>query len=152
MTQQTYSFLDFKASISGPGGSFNIGSDAGVAEEGITFEMEEDKDTMTVGADGEAMHSLHAGKAGKITIRLLKTSPVNQQLSQLYHFQTTSSANHGQNVITGNDIARGDSHVGRQAAFAKFPTVGYSKDGPMNEWVFNVGKLTMQLGTGSPAR
>lgn len=29
---------------------------------------------MTVGADGEVMHSLHAGKSGTITVTLLKTS------------------------------------------------------------------------------
>ncbi len=34
---------------------------------------------MTVGADGEVMHSLHAGKSGTITVTLLKTSPVNKK-------------------------------------------------------------------------
>jgi hypothetical protein len=36
--------------------------------------MTEAKNTMTVGADGEVMHSLHAGKSGTITVTLLKTS------------------------------------------------------------------------------
>jgi hypothetical protein len=45
--------------------------------------MTEAKNTMTVGADGEVMHSLHAGKSGTITVTLLKTSPVNKKLSDV---------------------------------------------------------------------
>jgi hypothetical protein len=56
-----YSFLDVSATISGPGGTFSIGSDAGVAEEGITTAYTGEKNTMTIGADGAGMHSLHAG-------------------------------------------------------------------------------------------
>lgn len=47
---------------------------------------------MTVGADGEVMHSLHAGKSGTITVTLLKTSPVNKKLSLMYNAQSQSSA------------------------------------------------------------
>lgn len=152
MTSNTYSFLDVQGSISGPGGAFSIGQGAGVAEEGITVEFEEDKDTMTIGAGGSVMHSLHAGKAGKVSVRLLKTSPTNQLLNQLYNFQTTSSVNHGQNVITFRDTARGDVINARESGFMKHPTIVYSKDGPMNEWVFNVGRLDITLGTGAPSR
>lgn len=151
MTVQTYSFLDVAAVLSGPGGSFSVGSDAGVAEEGITIEMVDDKNTMTIGAAGDAMHNLHAGKAGKVTIRLLKTSAVNRQLSQLYALQTSSSALHGQNVLTLQDTARGDFGSCRQGAFKKFPSNTYSKVGPMLEWEFDFGQVDQQLGSGAPA-
>ncbi len=36
------------------------------------------KNTMTIGADGEVMHSLHADKSGTVTVNLLKTSPTNK--------------------------------------------------------------------------
>lgn len=52
-----YSFADVTASIDGPGGNFAL--TGGAAEEGIKVEMAEDKNTMTAGADGEVMHSLH---------------------------------------------------------------------------------------------
>mgnify|MGYP001400230651 CR=1 FL=1 len=147
----TYSFTNIFATVTGPGGSFKVSGDgAGSAEEGITAEMDEDKDTQTIGADGEVMHSLHAGRAGKITFRLLKTSPVNNLLSQLYNFQTLSSLTHGRNVIRLTDVARGDVVSGREAAFARQPRVNYSKDGDILEWVFNVGKLDMLLGSGEP--
>ena len=68
----TYSFLDFSASIVGPGGAFDLGYGSGNAEEGVTVAMLEAKNTMTIGADGTPMHSLHAGKSGTITVTLLK--------------------------------------------------------------------------------
>ena len=31
----------------------------------------------------------------------------------------------------------------------RFPTLSYSKDGPMNEWTFNVGYIDQLLGAGT---
>lgn len=146
----TYSFLNVQASISGPGGAFSIGSDAGAAEEGITVSMREEKNTMTVGAGGDGMHSLHGGNSGRITVRLLKTSPVNAQLSALYNFQKSSSANWGQNLIKVSDTIRGDVVVGRQSAFVKLPDLTYAKEGDTIEWEFDVVNLSERLGTGVP--
>jgi len=148
MAAETYSFVNIQASISGPGGSFSLGAGAAVAEEGITVEMQEDKDTMIWGADGILMHSLHAAKPGRMTVRLLKTSPTNANLSSMYNLQQTSSATWGGNVLTVNDNVRGDSITGTSMAFMRFPTIAYSKDGaPMNEWVFG-GIVDQVLGSG----
>ena len=95
----TYSFMDVTASITGVGGSFDLGYGAAVAEEGITTSMIENKNTMTIGADGEGMHSLHAGKGGTVTVNLLKTSPTNRKLSAMYNAQSQSSATWGNNII-----------------------------------------------------
>lgn len=147
----TYSFLDVNAAISGPGGSFSIGSNSGAAEEGIDVEPSEDKNTMVIGADGSPMHSLHAGKPGKITIRLLKTSPFNRMLDQMYNFQAQSSANWGQNTLTIRDKARGDLVNGQQVAFKKRAALKFAKDANTNEWEFDVGVLNETLGSGAPA-
>lgn len=144
----TYSFLDFDFSFSGPGGDFQLGSGAGAAEEGITFSFTEEKNTMTVGADGNVMHSLHAGKSGTATLRLLKTSPVNARLETVYNFQTSTSSRHGRNTLTGRDRARGDVITCRQCAFAKFPDLTYAKDAGSNEWAFHVGMMDPLLGDG----
>lgn len=146
----SYSFLNVQATIAGPGGSFQLGNGAGAAEEGITVSMTEDKDTMTPGADGSVMHSLHAAKTGRVTVRLLKTSPVNQQLSLMYSLQTASSGLHGSNVIVISDTERGDVIACRQVAFAKLPDLTFAKDGGFNEWSFNAGEIDMGLGSGSP--
>lgn len=147
----TYSFMDVAATISGPGGVIMVGSTSGSAEEGITKEMVEDKDTMNIGADGYVQHNLHAGNAGRWTIRLLKTSPTNGLLQSLYNFQKSSSATWGQNVLTVSDIARGDVSVLRSAAFARQPRNAYSKDGPALEWEFLGGVDDTLLGNGAPA-
>lgn len=148
----TYSFLDTSLAISGPGGSFTIGGDGtSAAEEGFTIEPIGEKNTMTESADGDVMHSLHATKTGKLTVRLLKTSPYNRVISQLYNFQTTSSASHGQNVITARDVARGDVASGRKVAFAKQTSVTYAKLGGNQEWEFHIGVLDLLLGSGAPA-
>jgi Protein of unknown function (DUF3277) len=146
----TYSFTDVQASISGPGAAFSLGSGVGNAEEGITIDMIEDKNTMTIGADGSGMHSLHASKAARATVRLLKTSPASAQLSALYNFQAQSSALWGQNLITIGDIARGDQITLRDVAFAKQAPVTYAKDGGIVEWIFDAITRDDLIGSGSP--
>lgn len=142
-----YSFLDSYCSITGPGGTVNIGSGAQTAEEGITFPMEGDKNTRTMSADGSGMHSLHASNAGNVTVRLLKTSPANAALQVLYDTQRQSSALWGQNTITLNNPATGDNITASQVAFSKFPDVTYAKDGGMNEWQFMAISVDHVLGT-----
>ena len=143
----TYSFLDFQCAINGPGGSFSLGNGAGVAEEGLTFEPSEPISTMVIGADGTGQHNLSANRSGKITVRLLKTSPVNSLLAQLYAFQTSSAINHGQNTIVAEDTARGDQITCEQVAFAKAPPIVYAKLGPFLEWEFNGVLMDRVLGS-----
>lgn len=143
----TYSFLDVSASIVGPGGSFDLGYGAANAEEGITVAMVEAKNTMTIGADGEAMHSLHAGKGGTITVTLLKTSPTNAKLSALYAAQSLSSATWGNNVIVVRNSASNDLCSARSVAFQKIPDWQNAKDGGTVAWVFDAGKVDQLLGT-----
>jgi len=85
MAQQvfTYSFKDVHATLAGPGGTISLGNGANVAEEGISCEQIEDKTSWQVGADGSVAYSLHAAEIFRVTVRLLKTSPTNQQLSQM---------------------------------------------------------------------
>jgi hypothetical protein len=144
----TYSFLDVVASLIGPGGAFALGSGAGAAEEGISIEPVEDIDALTVGADGSTMHSLRANKAAKITIRLLKTSPVNEKLSTLLAFQRVSAVNHGQNTLTIENKSMGDVITCQQVGFARAPNVMYARDAGMMEWTFNAGIVDIGLGAG----
>ena len=146
----TYSFLDVTAAMSGAGGNINLGAGSAVSEEGITVEAVEDKSIMTIGADGAGMHSLIASEASTVTIRLLKTSPVNSQLNEMYKQNTISSANHGSNTITIRNPATGDNITLQQVAFKKRPTITYAKEGGMNEWTFDAVKTEMTLGVGTP--
>ena len=142
-----YSFLEVQAAIAGPGGTFNLGNGSGAAEEGITIEMTAEKDIMTIGADGTSMHSLSADNSGMITVRLLKTSPVNAQLQAMYDAQKLDLSLWAQNVITISNTNSGDSVGCRSVAFKKLPNNVYAKEGGMNEWEFNAGAIDTLFGT-----
>lgn len=142
-----YSFLDVNAAIAGPGGATNLASGAGAAEEGITIEPVEDKNVMQVGADGSGQHSLVASNARKVTIRLLKTSPVNAILMAMYNVQSASSTLWGRNTITLTS-GLGDLMTLQQCAFNKPPALTYAKEAGLNEWVLDCIKGDGILGVG----
>lgn len=146
MTSKVYSFLDVQAAIVGPGGGFSIGVGAAVAEEGITIDYTGDLNTMQIGADGEGQHSLSANRSGRISVRILKTSPTNQQLMAMMEFQAASASLHGQNTITIHDSNRGDTITARQVAFAKRPSNTYAAQAGMMEWLFDAVKIDGALG------
>jgi hypothetical protein len=146
MANKTYSFLDVSATLVGPGGFVQLGSGAGNSEEGIEIETSEDINTMTVGADGSGMHSLSANKSGRITVRLLKTSPTNAKLMAMVNVQRTSGATHGQNTLTIRDTNLGDVAVGQQVAFKKIPNNSWAKNAGMLEWIFDAVTIDQKLG------
>lgn len=142
----SYSFQDVTMTIDGEGGNFSVKE--GAAPEGISIEPSGDQNTMTPGADGSVMHSLGASSASTVTVRLLKTSPVNNQLMTLFNYQTVSAARWGRNTITVEDTARGDMVTVTNAAFKKAPNLAYAQEGGTVEWVFDGGKTTYLLGSG----
>lgn len=143
-----YSFLNVNATFAGPGGVVNLAAGAAAAEEGITIEATEDKNVMTIGADGKGQHSLIASNACTLTMRILKTSPVNALLMIMYDLQSASSALWGQNVCTIVDSGRNDYTVVQAVAFKKKPTITYAKEGGMNEWTFDGITANTVLGSG----
>lgn len=144
----SYAFNDVVASLSGPTGTIpSLAYGAAPSDEGISFEMTGDKNTMVTGADGSVMHSLHAEKSGRVIIRLQKTSPVNALLSQMYDLQTTSASLHGQNVIVCQQKAAGDLVTARQCAFKKRPNNSYAKEANIIEWEFDAGAIDQVFGT-----
>lgn len=145
-----YSFQDCVASITGPGGSINMGAGAQVAKEGIKIASVEDKNKMTIGADGSGMNTLVASEARHLTVSLLKTSPTNAALQTLYNQQSLSSLFWGQNVIVVRDAIRGDNIVLTQAAFKKSPDLVFAEEGNMNNWEFDAVYNDTVLGTGTP--
>lgn len=143
----TYSFLDVNATLVGAGAVIDLGAGSANSEEGIATSATADKNTMTIGADGEGMHSLHADKSGTVTVRLLKTSPQNAKLMALYDAQSLSSSLWGQNLITITNSASGDAIGCRSCAFKKVPDIKYAKDGDILEWIFDSIKIDRILGT-----
>lgn len=145
-----YSFLDVVAAISGPGGAFPLGSGAGAAKEGISYEFSAETNRKVVGADGSVMNSLSADKSGKITVRLLKTSLTNALLSAMFNFQRTSGAFWGQNVLTVANPQTGDVMTAQQCSFQRHAANTYAEEGNVIEWEFDAGVIDPLLGTGAP--
>ncbi len=142
-----YSFKDVTATIVGPGAAFSLSGDStGTSGEGINISYVGDKNTMTVGADGSTMHSLHASYAGTVTVNLLKTSGVNYKLNTLFLIQTATSALHGRNVIAITNTFSGDTITCTSCAFKKHPDVVYATDGNVMPWAFDCGKIAPILG------
>jgi hypothetical protein len=146
----TYSLKDVHVTVAGPTGSVILGGGlGGVAEGGIKIEPANDKNIMTVGADGSVMHSLVAGEASTVTITLLKTAVANTILMAMYNVQTQTGLLHGKNTIAINDF-RGDAIANLSAAFKKRPTFTYDKEGGTMEWTFDAALTVPVLGTGVP--
>src|SRR5208337_1881373 len=147
----TYSFLDVVATFSDSNGDFvSLGYGAGTAKEGLTIEMLDDKTKMDIGADGTPMHTLRASNAGRIMVRLLKTSPTNNFLSVIYGSQRFNPLLWGQNIISVRDILQGDTVSASAVAFSRQPVVTYAEDATMNEWQFLCGVIDELLGIGIP--
>lgn len=145
----TYSFADVQCTIKGPGGTISIAQAmAGVADEGISVVHSEDKSTMNVGADGAVMHSLHVAEPGTVTIRLQKTSQINNQLMTMYNYQRQSSLYWGQNIIVVSNPVMGDSATQTNCAFKKAPDFNNPKIAGMVEWSFDAGNVNEILMAG----
>ncbi len=145
----TYSFQNFFVTISGPGGSFAIGGpDTGSADEGFTVEQADDSNTLTTGADGSGMNSLHATRTGTVAVHLLKTSPINSKLSLMFNFQRQLSFNWGLNIISARDIGTGDHYSMSGVAFKRHANNVWSKVGNVLIWPFDVTVLDPNLGPG----
>ncbi len=143
----TYSFQDVSANIAGPTGSIDLGYGAGIAKEGITIEPSAETNTMTIGADGTPMHSLHADKSGNVVVRVLKTSPLNALLQAMYDAQRLSARLWGQNIIVVRQTQSGDITTCDFCAFKKNPSIEYKEDADMIEWRWDVGRIDKVLGT-----
>lgn len=146
MANNVYSFSAVTAGVVGPGLVANLGDGAAAAEEGIEIVRSGDISGMTIGADGEGMHSLFADRSGTITVNLLKTSPMNAVLSAAYAFQTSNPAAHGQNTFTLVDKVRGDVVTAQQCAFKKHPDLTYGKESRIVVWEFYAVKIDGILG------
>ena len=142
-----YSFMDTHCVLTSADGVVDVGYGAAVAEEGITVAMGGDKNTMTIGADGKGMHSLHCDNSGQVTLRLLKTSPTNAKLMNVYNSQKSNTKKWGKNTITLNHSGSGDNITASKCAFKKAPDYENAKDGKLVEWIFDSIEIEEILGT-----
>lgn len=144
---KTYSFLDVLCAMAGPGLAIDMSAGAGLADEGISFSPNGDINSMTIGADGTGMNTLRADKSGTITVRCLRASPLNSQLSLAFALQRSSSAAHGQNTITLVDRNKGDNVTAQNVAFQRAPALSFGKEAGLVEWTFSAVTIDFALGS-----
>lgn len=151
MFANAYSFADVTATYVGPGGMITLGDGAGPAEEGISFTQADGKGTLLMGADGSGTHSLHKAQNGIATVRLLKTSPINNLLMTAYNIETRSASLYGRGVIVLRNAAAGDVVTCLGCGWVKVPDLSYGKEAGVHEWPFNAVRIEYLLGTGTPS-
>jgi hypothetical protein len=115
-----------------------------VEDEFIDVERDEDAYTKKVGVSGEVARIKNKNKAGKITVRLMQSSPSNDELSLL------ATLDEFADVGAVPILCRDDS--GR-ALFAsifgwvkRFPKAIYRKDITGREWQIDTASLEVYLG------
>lgn len=143
----TYSFSAVTATLAGPTGVIDLGFGAAVSKEGISVSLGQTRNTMTVGADGEVMHSLKSDKSGTITVRLLETSDTNAALQAMYDAQALSASAWGNNTIVIRNKGNDEVVTARSVAFQRQPDRNYAEEGTLLEWVFDCGKIDTVRGT-----
>lgn len=143
-----YSFLDVDATLTAAGASIDLGYGSAVAGTGIEVSLNNDRNAMTIGADGEGMHSLRADKSGTVTVRLLAISDRNELLQKLFNAQSLSSSTWGANVITIRNRGNNEITVCRGCAFKRQPTRSYATEGQEAvEWTFDCIKVDTETGS-----
>jgi hypothetical protein len=147
----TYSFLDVQATLTGPGGSFDLASN-GLAEEGLKYSMIGPKDIMTMGANGNGMHTLVGSNGARVEMSFLKTAPANAVLNHLYTYQSSSSAYWGQNQLTINNPITGDSVTLLGGSFEKQADNAYAMQANLLIWPFLFITRLDKLGNGGNPR
>jgi hypothetical protein len=149
MAQIVYSLADYKFTYITSYGVV-IPIQGNIDDGGLTFDFIEDKSNMTISADGIGwVHSLHAGKGATATLGLLKTSLINSLLMVQYNIQQETSALFGNDQIAVANVNTRDVFYAEGVAFKKVPQQKQGKDPGVNEWTFNIGKLSLQLGLGN---
>lgn len=143
----TYSFQNVSATLVGTGGVVDLGYGSGNDKEGISITFNATRNTMTIGADGEVMHSLKSDKSGVVAVRLMRTSDKNAQLQLMANAQFLSPALHGTNVITIRDKGNNEVCVCRDVAFQNVANRTFAEDGSVQEWLFDCGKIDFVTGT-----
>jgi hypothetical protein len=108
------------------------------------------KCTLVIPAIGTIYLGADAGRAGIVTVRLLKTATVNGTLADAYYRTTASGRAHGNGTFRIKDISKADGDgddIGcYNVAFAKFADVTYAKEGGEMVWTFHCGRIHHILG------
>lgn len=136
MSTATYDLKAVRFAVDGvPVGDFANG-------DAVTIEWDEDSWTKTVGASGGVVRSRSGNNTGKITFRLLPSSPLNRTWSDL----KARDDRDGDGVVTIyiEDLRSGTKVQAPEAWIMKEPSLTYGQTAQEAvEWVFDTGQMTI---------
>ncbi len=106
----------------------------------VTIARNEDAFTLQVGSDGEAARSKSNNKSGRMTIRLLQTSPSNDVLSTL---ALADEVTPGGAVFpfACKDLNGGSLHTAQTGWIVKKPDAEYVVEAGEREWILETDDL-----------
>jgi hypothetical protein len=143
-----YSLSDISASFKGNGGSFPIGGESSLADEGVKITQVNPANVMKSGTGKSFVHSRVVSSSATVTFEFLKNSAVHSQFATVYNLQLLTGLGWGENIITLDSKSSGDSWTFVGVAFQKRPDVSYTKEAENIIWTFDVGSCEGLLGSG----
>lgn len=122
--------------------------DSGFAEDSmIKIEPDEKAFTYTVGVDGSVTRSKTKNKVAKITISLMQSSYVNDQLSALYTLDINAPNGAGVAPFLLRDINGTTLCAGAHAWIEKTPDQEFARDAKVREWPIICADLNIFVGS-----
>jgi hypothetical protein len=110
----------------------------------IEVERDEDGFTSYVGSLGDVCRTRNLNRMGKITVTLMASAPVNDQLAAAAQLDEDSGLDYGPIQVKDlNGTMRAD---GAEAWIMKRPKIDRAKESGTVQWVFSVAYLNMYEG------
>jgi len=100
----------------------------------VTVEKNSDAWITKVGSDGEGSRSKSCDRSGKVTIRLMQTSPSNLILSGFFKADDIADAGTFPCIVKDSRAA-GETHAAENAWIQKEPSASYEREDGVREWV-----------------
>lgn len=110
----------------------------------VTIDRDEDAFSLSVGTDGESARSKSNNFAGKITIKLMQTSPSNDVLTAFAKADELSNAGIVPAMVKDN-LGR-SMHMAENAWVERFPSSDFARESGVREWVLRTNHLENFVG------
>lgn len=109
----------------------------------FSVEMNADKSTLKMGADGEGGVTISKDDSGKITITVQQGSEANDILMAVYNLWVTAKT---PCAIFAKDLNGRSLHVAEVAWPVKLPKAAYGKEQQDVAWIFESDRIANNIG------
>lgn len=107
----------------------------------IAVERDGDLETISVGVDGDVARVKQAGRAAKVTIRLMEGSSANSLMNRVRPLSTPLTPKGDHFAFTMTDYGSGETWFSAESWIAKDPLPNLSASAGVKEWVIQCAYL-----------